>query len=248
MNCTFCLLSCGEDTEIECLASIENFKDKIIFQEVRNISPQSKALNTMIMQCRTDYLVPLDSDFILNKNALDRITEAINSTKLDNWHSILFPMWDILTQEKIRSLKVFNTKIVKNFLYKNVRNPDAQHFSDLQAAGYKCIEYMSEDPIGNHVCRGKIRCYSRYKDVVFSKIKTKGRIFAIRYALNHHFLFERFLKETKNDDYLYCILGLYDGLSCYDYSDISKSNLEEINIESEISHVRERIKKFISMV
>jgi hypothetical protein len=25
-------------------------------------------------------------------------------------------------------------------------------------------------------------------------------------------------------------LGLYDGLSCYDYSDVSKSNLEEINI------------------
>ena len=44
---TVCLMTCGEETESECLKAIEHWRDKVEFQEVRNVTPQIKALNQM---------------------------------------------------------------------------------------------------------------------------------------------------------------------------------------------------------
>src|SRR5574343_24788 len=102
MNITFVLMTCGEETEQECLESISSFRDQIILKEVRNVYPQIKALNQMIECVDTEYFIPLDADMILEHDAWSRIKQAINKYSHDpNWHSILFSLWDVLTERKI---------------------------------------------------------------------------------------------------------------------------------------------------
>src|SRR4051812_24194582 len=106
-------MSCGEETRQHCYDSYrhsvmrlnQGSQDRIKLNKVSDLSPASTALNAMIGICDTDYLVPLDADIILRPNAVSRILRAVDEHKEDQkWHSILFPLWDTLTQEKIMAL------------------------------------------------------------------------------------------------------------------------------------------------
>ena len=99
---TFCMTVCGEETEADCLKAIEDYRDQFVFQEVRNVSPQIKALNQMLIQCETEYLVPLDADMILHGGFTERIAKAVIAMDRDPLcHSTLFSLWDTLTDQKI---------------------------------------------------------------------------------------------------------------------------------------------------
>lgn len=220
---TFCLMSCGEKTEKKCLKAIEHFKEKIVFQEVRNVYPQLKALNQMIEQCNTEYLVPLDADIILDKDAYERIEKGISKFKDDmKWHSILFPLFDTLTQQRILALKVMRADVLKKYPFIESRTPDVEHYQRLKDAGYTAItHYLSSRVIGKHVVKGKWFCYNKYKDVYLTlrSHKTewdqgvfKGGRDILEKAKNHFNYFLLRWIETGNDDYLYCIAGMTEGL------------------------------------
>lgn len=222
-NITICLMTCGEETEKECLSAINHWRDKVEFIEVRNVFPQIKALNLMLMQCDTEYLIPLDSDMLLNYDAYDRICRAIDKFSHDsNWHSILFKLWDTLTEREILALKILRTKIIKNNIFNESATPDVEHFARLTSLGYKCIDQLLvKNPIGKHVVRGKKFCYSKYRDV-YQTLRVYGWEWdsgafmggqtVLEKSKNH---FDYFLKkyiQTKNNDYLWCIAGMTDGL------------------------------------
>ena len=217
-------MTCGEETEQQCLQHIEPFRDKIVLQEVRNVYPQIKALNQMLNQVQTEYLVPLDADMILERRAYRRIRRAIDENVKDpNWHSILFPLYDTLTERRILALKVLRAKIMKHYVFAESATPDVEHFQRLTNAGYQCItKYLEGKPIGNHVVKGAHFCYNKYRDVyqtirshgfewdsgafmggdtVMEKSKCHFDYFLSKYAL------------TENKDYLYCIAGMVDGLT-----------------------------------
>lgn len=243
---TMCLLSCGEDTESECLDAISEHRGEFVFHEIRNISPQSIALNQMIAQCNTPYLIPLDSDFLLYKGFWNRILTEIEKAKTDSkWHSILFSMWDTLTLKKVRSLKIFKTEVVKQYPYKDVRHPDRSHFLDLTQAGYHAIEEpLNQAPIGSHVVRGSKRCYSRYKDIYLCK-RAADLCYSDLWksASEDADFFEKRYCETGNEDFLWCILGIYDGLTCKYVPESKASETEIIYQLSDIQLVTERISK-----
>ena len=133
---TVCLMTCGEETEEECLAAIDHWRDKVEFIEVRNITPQIKALNQMLRSAQTEFLIPLDADMILNPDAYDRICRAIDKFRHDaNWHSILFRLWDTFTERDILALKILRTQIMKVHLFNESATPDVEHFHRLTAAG-----------------------------------------------------------------------------------------------------------------
>jgi hypothetical protein len=218
-------MTCGEETEYDCLKSIEPFRNEIQFQEVRNVYPQIKALNQMLDQVETDYLIPLDSDMVLFPDALERIQRAIDKYSHDlQWHSILFPLWDTLSEKKILALKILRTNIMKQYPFVESATPDIEHFECLTKAGFTCIQnYLARSPIGNHIVKGAWYCYQKYKDV-YRTYRVRGwewdpGIFlggeTIQEKSKAHFDF--FLYKhimTNNDDYLYCIAGMVDGLTC----------------------------------
>ena len=219
---TFCLMTCGEETEQLCLRAIAPYKDKIVLQEVRNVFPQVVALNQMLSQCKTEYLVPLDADMILNSDSLTRIEQAINQIGAEH-HSILFSLFDTLTQKKIMALKVLRMSIMKNFPFNEVSTPDVEHFSRLKEAGYCALDLTSEEPIGTHNVQGFKFCYSKYKDV-YQTLRTYGKSWDSAVFMGGETIMEKSKKHfeffefnwimTGNEDYLYCIAGMLDGLTC----------------------------------
>ena len=137
---TFVLMTCGELSESKCLDSISSFRNEIEFFEVRNVYPQIKALNQMIEGVQTPYFVPLDSDMVLYPDAWERLSYALRRNWRDpKWHSILFPLWDTLTERKILALKLMRTSVMKENLFADGPTPDVEHYQRLTSKGYTCI-------------------------------------------------------------------------------------------------------------
>jgi hypothetical protein len=220
---TFVLMTCGELTEKECLAAIKSFRDEIEFFEVRNVYPQIKALNQMIEGVKTEFFIPLDADMILEHDAWPRIKNAINKNRHNtSWHSILFNLWDTLTERKILALKILRSRIAKENLFVESATPDVEHYQRLTSKGYTCVhDYLKQRPIGKHVVRGKHFCYNKYRDVYqtyrshnfeWDSGAFLGGSDLMGRAKAHfdHFLYKWVI--TENKDYLHCIAGMMDGI------------------------------------
>jgi hypothetical protein len=222
-NLTLVLMSCGEKSEKECIEAIQPFINLVEFIEIRNVYPQIKALNQMIEAVQTEFFIPLDADIVLNDDAWDRIKNAIDKNKHDQkWHSILFKLWDTLTQREILALKILRTSIIKENKFVESSTPDVEHFKRLSSLGFTCIhDYLNQKTIGRHIVAGKHFCYFKYRDVyqtyrqhnfewdsgVFvggSDLKSKAKA--------HFDLFIKMYIKTNNLDYLHCIAGMMDGI------------------------------------
>ena len=221
---TMVLMTCGELTEKRCLKAIKPFRKEIEFFEVRNIFPQIKALNKMIRGVKTEFFIALDADMILAEDAWPRITNAIRKHRHNpQWHSILFPLWDTLTDTKILALKVMRSKVMKDIMFEETATPDVKHYERLTDAGYTCIhDYLKQRPIGDHVVKGKHFCYYKYRDV-YQTYKAHGfewdsgaflggDTLTERAKCHYHFFIKKWI-ETSNDDYLWCIAGMMDGIT-----------------------------------
>jgi hypothetical protein len=217
-------MTCGELSEKRCLRAIKPFRDEIEFFEVRNIYPQIKALNKMIRGVKTEFFIPLDADIVLNENAWAIIKNALNKHRHNpKWHSILFHLWDTLTERKILALKLLRTKIAKEHPFKESATPDVEHYQRLTDNGYTCIhDYLKLPPIGKHIVKGKVFCYHKYRDV-YQTYKAHGfewdsgaflggdDLFERAKAHFHYFLY-KWIKTGKKD-YLWCIAGMMDGIT-----------------------------------
>jgi len=219
----FCHIHCGELTERECLQAISSFDVRV--SEVRHVFPQVKALNQMLSQVQATYFVELDSDMILNPNALERIEVAIDKHAHDDkWHTILFKLHDTFTERDILSLKVMRSDIMKQFPFQDKPTPDVEHYSRLKNAGFYCIDaYLNTSTIGKHVLRGHTFCYHKYRDVYatrrFHNFNWDEAVFmggkTIKQQSKKHF--DYFLIKyitTDKEDYLSAIAGMVDGLTC----------------------------------
>jgi hypothetical protein len=220
---TMVLMTCGEHTEKECLAAIAPFREHIEFCEVRNVFPQIKALNQMIDSVKTEFFIPLDSDMILDEDAWPRIRNAISRNRHNsNWHSILFNLWDTLTDRKILALKILRSSIAKENPFIESATPDVEHYQRLTSKGYTCIhDYLKQKPIGKHVVRGKHFCYNKYRDVYQtyrshnfewdSGAFMGGTDLRSRAKAHYDFFLWKWL-VTEDNDYLHCIAGMMDGI------------------------------------
>ena len=220
---TFVLMTCGELTEKKCLAAIRSFRKDIEFFEVRNVYPQIKALNEMIEGVQTEFFVPLDADIVLEPGAWPKIRTAINKHRhRKDWHSILFPLWDTLTERKILALKVLRSDAYEKHPFFESATPVVEHYKRLTESGYTCIhDYLKLAPIGKHIVKGKHFCYYKYRDV-YQTYKSHGwewdsgaflggkTLFQRALAHFHYFMYKWLTTEDR--DYLWCIAGMTDGI------------------------------------
>lgn len=220
---TFVLMTCGELSEKRCLAAIEPWRSEVAFFEVRNVYPQIQALNKMIRGVKTEFFVPLDADIVLDKDAWARIKYAMQKHRHDEqWHSILWPLWDTLTQRKILALKLLRTRIAKENPFVESATPDVEHYQRLTSKGYTCIhENLIQRPIGKHVVKGKVFCYYKYRDV-YQTYKSHGwewdsgaflggTNLPDRAREHFNYFLYRYLR-SRNKDFLWCIAGMIDGI------------------------------------
>ena len=220
---TFVMISCGELSEKKCLAAIKPFRDQIGFFEVRNVFPQIKALNQMIHGVKTEFFVPLDADIVLYEGSWLKIRRAMSRHRHDpKWHSILFPLWDTLTEKNILALKLLRTEVAKEYLFNESATPDVEHYQRLTDAGYTCIhDYLKLPSVGDHIVKGKQFCYHKYRDV-YQTYKSHGFEWdsgaflggntLTERAKNHFHYFMYKWINTGDKDYLWCIAGMIDGI------------------------------------
>lgn len=220
---TFVMMTCGEKTESQCLSAISSFRNQIEFFEVRNVFPQIKALNQMIAGVQTEFFVALDSDMVLDYDAWPRLVNAMNRHRHnENWHSILFPLWDTLTERKILALKFMRSSIMKANPFVESATPDVEHYQRLTGLGYVCIDdYLKQKPIGKHIISGKKFCYNKYRDVYQTyrahNFEWDSGVFMggtnLRERAKNHFdyFFYKYLLTGKLD-YVHCIAGMMDGI------------------------------------
>lgn len=220
---TFVLMTCGELTERDCLNSISSFRDEIEFFEVRNVYPQIKALNQMIDGVQTEFFIPLDADMILEHDAWPRIKNALNKNRhRDDWHSILFPLWDTLTERTILALKILRTKIAKENPFVESATPDVEHYQRLTSKGHTCVhDYLKQRPIGKHVVKGKRFCYYKYRDLYQtyrshnfewdSGAFLGGKDLRERAKAHFDYFLYKWV-ETDDMDCMHCIAGMMDGI------------------------------------
>ncbi len=222
---TFVMLTCGESSEKESIRAIEPFLHQVEFKQIRNVYPQVKALNQMIDCVNTEFFVALDADIVLYADAWQRITDAHEKHhSQQNWHAILFPLWDTLTERRILALKVMRTRIFKENPFLDSPTPDVEHYQRLSSLGYVSVDnYLDSDPIGDHVVRGKFFCYQKYLDVYQSIRKHNnfvwdqgvfmdGASIWEKAASHFDYFFEKW-HQTGDEDYLSCIAGIYDGMT-----------------------------------
>lgn len=220
---TLVLMTCGEETERECLAAVAPFREHVEFFEVRNVCPQITALNQMIEGVQTEFFVPLDADMILDDDAWPRIKNAISRNRWnDQWHSILFNLWDTLTDRKILALKILRSRIAKESPFVESATPDVEHYQRLTAKGYTCVhDYLKQKPIGRHVVRGAHFCYNKYRDVYQtyrshnfewdSGAFMGGTDLRSRAKAHFDFFLMKWLR-TDDADCMACIAGMMDGI------------------------------------
>ena len=221
---TLVLMTCGELTESECLDAASPFFDNgCEFAEVRNVTPQIIALNQMIDSVRTEFFIPLDADMVLSGNAYRRVRNGLSKNRhRSDWHSILWPLWDTLTERKILALKLLRTSCMKSNPFRESATPDVEHYGRLTKEGYVCIhDYLKQEPIGRHVVRGPRFCYHKLRDVYQTlrshQFEWDSGVFLggddLKSRAKCHF--DYFLRKwiaTSDDDYLHCISGMMDGI------------------------------------
>jgi hypothetical protein len=234
VDLTLCLITCGEDTEKECLQAIQHESANFAFEEVRNVRPQAAANNMVMDKVKTKYFIPLDSDIVLYPDFLTRIRKYIESYKNETWYHICIPLYDTLSERKIMSLKVMRHDVLASNPYKDVRVPDIEHYRRLEAMGYKNINlYNQVEPIGDHVVRGPQRCYFRYKDTYLAYRLYWGDEHARKKSyIDYKFFIEKHGK-TDNSDFLYCLAGMTDGLTRSEDMHKSKDMNEQMVISPE---------------
>ncbi len=237
---TFVLMTCGEETERDCLRALEPMLSRVEYFEVRDVAPQTVALNRMISGVQTEFFVPVDADMILNADALDRIESALKANRSNQqWHSILFKLFDTLTERNILALKVMRSSIAKQNLFSHTPTPDVEHYKRLTEQGYVCIhDYLNTRAIGKHVVRGHRFCYSKLRDVYLtyryhnfewdSAVFMGGKSLLQKSKAHFDFFAKKWLL-TENKDYLYCIAGMLSGI--FSPVEAQSKNLEKVTFD-----------------
>ena len=81
---TIFIITCGEGSLDECMGSIESqhvgSKSRPNVEVIKDVYPVSEAFNEMHKRSQTPYFIQVDADIILNKDAIDKLYQAMKKS------------------------------------------------------------------------------------------------------------------------------------------------------------------------
>jgi len=231
---TAVLITCGEDTEPECLRALGD----VPLVEVRGVQPQAAASNLALRSCPTALMLQLDSDMVLYPGWRQRVAQRYWRHHQDpTWYQILWWLWDPLFERRILALKLVRPGLVPP--YRDVRVPDIEHFERMRRLPARHIIPPEGEPIGEHLVRGPRRCYLKLKDDLLSVRRYHPAAARARAAELWQF-FQAKYRRTPAEDLVWCLAGLLEGAEC-DPAAGSKRHDEE-----PLPHYVERARRSLS--
>jgi len=112
---TVFVISAGTNPNYDnCIKSLKNQSVKFKIKEINNVSPMSKAYQTMIDTCTTKYYIQIDEDMILNYNAVEIMYNCIKNSD-DNIAFVTYKLLDIHLNFDIFGVKIYNHDITHKY-------------------------------------------------------------------------------------------------------------------------------------
>lgn len=148
-NLTAILLTMGERTTRAAIQSLCNQSlkaDELII--VENISPFHKAINHGVSRVKTDFLLQLDADMILDKDCILNLMMNMN----DGVGIVLGQLRDCLMGAE-SGVKIFRTRCFDNTNFKNSISPDTDLYLDIISNGWeikRALYQSREDNYGKY--------------------------------------------------------------------------------------------------
>lgn len=155
---TVFLLTCGEETTGQAWQALDNQTVKFKLKLIEDVSPISAAFQQQLDRCKTPYYIQVDSDMILDTNAIEVLYMNIKRLP-SNLFMYCRPLRDTFLNLAIVGVKIFKHDIAELFPFKDVLGCEMVQLSEAIADGY---EYMTDgellenldDTIGEHVSSG----------------------------------------------------------------------------------------------
>jgi hypothetical protein len=195
-NLTVFVLTHDNEPNYElCMEALKNQGIEFKLDVIKNFHPMSAAFQEMLNRCSTPYYVEVDSDMILEPDAIERLYNEI-ITSDERTAMICHKLHDVHLDKSIDGIKIYKYDIFKNYPYENVMSCEMAQLEKLEKDGYNYIR--NPEVIGTHC-----------------PIWTKGTIF------ERYFNYMEKLKKFKSDKYSFLLKKL---LSTF-LNDQTKNNL-----------------------
>jgi len=204
---TIFLVSSGKNPNYDdCLTSLRNQSVDWLIRYVKDVSPMSKAFQTMVDRCPTKYFVQCDHDMILDRDAIEKLYNKIQ--KVYKEVAILGCMlYDPHLDKNIYGVKIYNRDIIKNYPYKDSLSCEVDQIKEFEKDGYRF--HFDPEVIGKHSPKWtKEIIYERYFNLM-EKFKQ------YKYSWLQKIPQQLFQKVQKNptEENIYALLGAYTSIS-----------------------------------
>ena len=150
-----CLGTIGSPTFNRCYDTILDLKNKDSrIKEVvviKNKYPQCAWLNEMISHCRkATWCLQLDEDMYLKENAISTLLDiAIKKESFGTGVGLAHGMlWDIFLEQPIGSLKLWRSKILRKYDFRDMMGSDRDVVRRIAKSGYKIVS--TDEILGLH--------------------------------------------------------------------------------------------------
>ena len=149
----------------DCIKALQ--EQKCIFQlkTIENIAPMSRAFQKMIDECETEYYIQVDSDMILQPDAIETIYNALVSSD-KNISTVAHMLKDTHLEFNIYGIKGYKHNVLKNYPYNlEIISCEVEQVRRLQKDGYQTL--MVNKVLGEHSPKWTSSLiYERYFDLI----------------------------------------------------------------------------------
>lgn len=131
-----------------CLDSLEaqDYSNYTI-QVIRNVEPMCEAFNRMIEGATAPYWVQVDEDFILNRNAISRLVESIESQPKDVL-CVCADLYDTGRERQVQGVKIYRSALMRKFRYRNIVDCEMEICREWQSKGFRLV--LTHEIVGQH--------------------------------------------------------------------------------------------------
>jgi len=114
---------------------------------VANFTPMSAAFQKMMDRCETPYYIQVDEDMILNPDAIEKMYKQF---PIYNSQIVMdcYQLTDVHMNFPIYGVKIYKTKIFKQFPYENCASCEVNQLDRMEKNGYKY--QFKEEIVGLH--------------------------------------------------------------------------------------------------
>jgi len=135
----------GSPTFELCLHFLEQQDCSFCIKVISNIAPMSAAFQRMLDDCNSEFFVQVDEDMLLYPHAVRTLFERMNGHAAEIALHVEY-LYDTHLRRCIQGVKIFRTKIVKRYPFRNVQGCESDQIRRFRQDGFDYVVGDTPDP------------------------------------------------------------------------------------------------------